>query len=233
VEVLQLSDGRGHTRDFHSRDSFADRGVIKQVFHQDDYSLARLERGKELQDWYDSAIRRGERPLIIDAGANIGASTVWFCFTFPAARVVAIEPDAGNFDLLVKNTAGLNVQPQRAALGSCAGTVSVVDPGLGEWGYRTVDSKDGAVQRISAQELVQGLAQDGLLPFIAKIDIEGGERELFSQHVEWVDMFPLLIVELHDWLLPRAGTAQPFLRCVAHRNRDFVHVGENVFSIRN
>ena len=233
MEVLQLDDGRGHTREFYSRGTFADRGVLKQVFQQDDYALARLERGKELQGWHDSAIRRGERPLIIDAGANIGASAVWFCFTFPSARVVAIEPDAANFELLVKNTAGLNVESHRAALGSCSGTVSLVDPGLGEWGYRTVASKDGAVRQLSAQELVSGLARDGLVPFIAKIDIEGGEGELFAQQVEWVDLFPLLIVELHDWLLPRAGTSRSFLQCVAHRNRDFVHIGENVFSIRN
>jgi hypothetical protein len=73
----------------------------------------------------------------------------------------------------------------------------------------------------------------GRVPFIAKIDIEGGEAELFAAETGWVDQFPLLIVELHDWLLPRAGTSRSFLRCVAGLDRDFVYLGENVFSIAN
>ena len=233
TEALQISDGRGRTRGFHFRNSDADRGVIQQIFQRDDYALGRLARGGELQAWYDDAVRRGDRPLILDAGANIGASAVWFSFTFPQARIVAIEPDAGNFELLVRNTAGLNVDARKAALASCAGTASLVDPGQGEWGYRTVSSKDGTIEQLAAESLVGELARDGYAPFIAKIDIEGGEGELFSQRVEWIDLFPLVIVELHDWLLPRGGTARPFLKCMAERDRDFVYLGENVFSIRN
>lgn len=73
----------------------------------------------------------------------------------------------------------------------------------------------------------------GFEPYIAKIDIEGGEEALFSCDTEWVDRFPLLIIELHDWLLPRSGSSRNFLSCVARRDRDFVYLGENVFPIRN
>jgi len=38
---------------------------------------------------------------------------------------------------------------------------------------------------------------------------------------------------LHDWLLPGQGTSRSFLKCMAALDRDFVHIGENVFSIRN
>lgn len=33
--------------------------------------------------------------------------------------------------------------------------------------------------------------------------------------------------------MPDEGTSRSFLQCVATRDRDFVHIGENIFSIRN
>jgi hypothetical protein len=71
------------------------------------------------------------------------------------------------------------------------------------------------------------------VPFLCKIDIEGGERELFAEQTGWIDCFPLLVIELHDWLLPGQGVSRHFLREMAVRDRDFVYRGENVFSIAN
>jgi len=85
----------------------------------------------------------------------------------------------------------------------------------------------------AAGRVVAEKAAAGSAPFIAKIDIEGGEADLFTPPTDWVDQFPLMIVELHDWLMPGQGTSRTFLQCVAGRDRDFVHIGENVFSIRN
>jgi hypothetical protein len=43
----------------------------------------------------------------------------------------------------------------------------------------------------------------------------------------------VLVIELHDWMLPRAANSGPFLREIAVRDRDFVYHGENIFSISN
>jgi len=43
--------------------------------------------------------------LIIDAGANVGYSSVYFLSNFPNCRVIAIEPDGDNFASLQKNLA--------------------------------------------------------------------------------------------------------------------------------
>jgi tRNA G46 methylase TrmB len=61
---------------------------------------------------YDQVIRAKaydvdfERDLktIVDAGANVGYSTVYFASKYPRANVYAIEPEASNFSLLKKNT---------------------------------------------------------------------------------------------------------------------------------
>jgi len=208
--------------------------VIQQIFQSQDYALERLRRGPELRDAYDNIVSLGRTPLVVDAGANIGASVVYFGLTFPAAHVVALEPEANNFELMLKNITGLDVDARCAAIGSIAGRLNLIDPGEGEWGYRTVAEDSGTpVPACAAAELVAEKVRAGYAPFIAKIDIEGGEEELFSRNVDWVDLFPLLIIELHDWLLPRSGSSRNFLRCMAERNRDFVYIGENIFSIQN
>ena len=66
-----------------------------------------------------------------------------------------------------------------------------------------------------------------------KVDIEGAEKDLFRSNTEWVAVTPIIIVELHDWLLPKGGTSRPFLQCVSKLDRDFVYLGEDVYSIAN
>ena len=71
------------------------------------------------------------------------------------------------------------------------------------------------------------------VPFLLKIDIEGAEADVFSQNTDCFDRFPLIIIELHDWMLPGQANSQAFLRWHAGLDRDFVLAGENVFSVRN
>ncbi|EBQ4753906.1 FkbM family methyltransferase [Salmonella enterica subsp. diarizonae] len=69
--------------------------------------------------------------------------------------------------------------------------------------------------------------------FILKVDIEGGEKNLFSGDVCWFDDFYLCIIELHNWLYPGEGASGPFLRLCGQRDRDFIYRGENIFSVSN
>ena len=58
-----------------------------------------------------------EPEFIIDAGANIGFASVYFANKFPKARILAIEPEKDNFEILVKNAAPYpNIEPLRGAL---------------------------------------------------------------------------------------------------------------------
>ena len=58
--------------------------------------------GKE----YDFAVDRPS--VIIDAGANIGLASIWFASKFPEARILAIEPEKSNYELLVRNVEPLH-----------------------------------------------------------------------------------------------------------------------------
>jgi FkbM family methyltransferase len=230
--TLQMGDVR---RPFYFRPGTSDDGVIQQVFRDQHYTLARLKRAAELMAFIERRKQRGKRPLIVDAGANIGASAAYFALTFAGSRVVAIEPSVENFELLTKNCAGLEVHPVLAAVASAPGKVRIVDSGSGFWALRTesVADPDGdGVPCVTVAEVCAAHANE-CFPFMVKVDIEGGEKDLFSTNTDWVASTPLIIIELHDWLFPKAGSASPFLRTIAALDRDFICVGENVFSIAN
>jgi FkbM family methyltransferase len=224
------------TRAFEFRPGTSDEGVIENILKRSEYNFGRLPRGPHLNEFYRSAVASGKTPLIVDAGANIGASAVYFAYSFPQARVVAIEPEKSNFELLSANTAGANVECIHAALAATAGRARVIDSGKGHWGFRTERgagaSGGESVECVTLNDIYRDQPA-GVVPFIAKIDIEGGESELFSAGTEWVAETPVIVIELHDWLLLGQANSRAFLQCVSAHDRDFLYLGENVFSIDN
>jgi hypothetical protein len=65
---------------------------------------------------------------------------------------------------------------------------------------------------------------------IAKIDIEGGEINLFRSNFEWVNNTPLIIFEPHDWMMPWQGSSCAIYSALVRTPRDYLGGGENVFA---
>jgi FkbM family methyltransferase len=151
-----------------------------------------------------------EPKFIIDAGANIGLASVYFANQFPNARIVAIEPEEENFEILVKNVAPYpNVQPIFGALWSEGAMVEVVDHGLGNWGFMIETPSDDRKSSESNNQSVQGITIDTILErygiaeiSILKVDIEGAELEVFQKSSSWIDKVDSLIIELHEHMKP-------------------------------
>jgi FkbM family methyltransferase len=226
-------DGPSGSWRVHHRDSEADLGVLQQIFVEQSYAIGRLERWPGLRE-YAGVLPSGARPLIIDCGANIGVSSMYFSILYPEARVVALEPERENFELLCENVAPFpRVRPLRKAIASQPGTLSLSDPGAGSWGYRTLPDGEGRIlEEVQASSVEEILAEEpDTVPFLLKVDIEGAEDELFSRAGETYARFPLVIIELHDWMLPGRQTSRSFLRWHLSQQRDFVHHGENAFSL--
>lgn len=232
LDRMKLSIG-GKIRDFYFRPDTSDVRVIEQVFHQKAYDLSRLRRFGELIEYARAFGARARHPLIVDAGANIGASALYFSAHFPGAVVVAIEPEPRNYQLLVENTRGLNVVPVLGAVAATNKQLRIVDVGEGYWGYQTrpPEGFEGDLVRTITLNEIYHFYGEGGFPFLVKIDIEGDEKDLFSSNLEWVKYTPLIIAELHDWLLPNDGVALPFLKCIAKLDRDFITFGEDAYSI--
>tara|TARA_B100000963_G_scaffold354104_1_gene370012 strand:+ start:567 stop:1403 length:837 start_codon:yes stop_codon:yes gene_type:complete len=217
-----------------------------QVFLQDQFSfsflriksnLTKSSRAQEISEYYNKIIQAGHKPLIIDCGSNNGASSVYFNLSYPESKIISLEIDHNNFLHSLKNTKAnqVDIKPLNKGVSSQDGYGEFVDPGLGQDGYR-VERKTEAngIPLLSVNSILRDInPEDKLIPFIIKIDIEGGEQDLFSSDTQWVKHFPVLIIELHDWLLPKQKTSLNFIKLISHENRDFVHIGENIFSISN
>ena len=67
--------------------------------------------------------------VIVDAGANIGTTSIYFAHRYPEARIIAIEAEASNFALLSKNVEPYaRITPIHAALWSQDGEMSLTLP---------------------------------------------------------------------------------------------------------
>jgi predicted O-methyltransferase YrrM len=81
------------TRQLHYRKDSSDEAVIAAILGRQQYHLGHIVRMAELMDYANHVESSGRKPLIVDAGANIGAASIFFAAKMPNARIVAIEPD--------------------------------------------------------------------------------------------------------------------------------------------
>lgn len=175
--------------------------------------------------------------VIVDAGANIGLASIFFTNRFPESKIIAIEPEASNFELLKKNVAPYsNIIPLNAALWDKNEDINLVDPGLGKWGFIT-EEKD--VQEESYGNLchvVSGMTVDRIMENygltkidILKIDIEGAEREVFKDSSSWIEKVDAIIIELHERM--KSGCNRSFYNGSNGFDREWKH-GENIYLSR-
>jgi FkbM family methyltransferase len=238
LTTLRVTDRlRGHTSEISLREGTSDWLTFDQIFVNEDYNLKVLKKYPELLALYKDACLKGT-PLIVDAGANIGLSSLYFHHIWPESQIVAIEPSEENFAVLSRNTQNLpHFQALLAGIASKGLRLKLVDPDAEHNAFTTEllePGSEGGITAVTVPELLQKFPPEkGFCPFILKIDIEGAEADLFSENVDWIKAFPILIIELHDWLYPGKGTTRNFLRAISAEDRDFIYLGENVFSIRN
>jgi FkbM family methyltransferase len=144
--------------------------------------------------------------VIVDAGANVGLTPIFYAKTFPKARIFAIEAERSNFELMLKNVRPYpNITPIHAALWGNEGYVSLADPlpgASGNWGF-VVISTPGNVRAITIPSLMRDFGIDHI--DVLKVDIEGSEKEVFEA-CDWQDRLDSIVIELHD--LSRPGCSE-------------------------
>ncbi len=211
------------------RPGSSDLDVVRQVFRERSYDIAAYPQNARVQQRLAAILAAGQVPVIIDAGANIGASSIWFAANHPSARVLAVEPDPRNAACCRANCAdrpGITVV--EAAIGSTPGTVSLWDPGLAyAWSVRTERNEGVGTTRVCTIAELVATVPGGRL-FIAKIDIEGFESDLFAANLDWLADAVAVIIEPHDWMLPGRNTSREFQRAIAVEDFEIVIRGENL-----
>lgn len=184
-------------------DALGGPGVITRPGSESDEGVvAELLGG---QDPYGVHGRRAR--VVVDIGANIGAFSVLARTLWPKARIVAYEPEPENFALLERNTARLEVERHRQAVGAERGTLT-----LSAWDGLTHVCDDGPVcrssicqgRRFTAESvtLADALPED---TDVLKVDTEGGEFAIFAgAPADVIARAAYLTMEIHDYLGPDA-----------------------------
>jgi len=169
--------------------------------------------------------------FIVDAGAFIGASSVWFSRRYPDARIVAVEPEETNFALLEKNTGQYsNIEPVRAALYGEDTNLRISDPSAEKYAFR-VEMADDDGNSLPGYTVETLMARFGFPRIdILKMDIEGAEYELFKQgNTDWLRNVRVLVIELHEYFRP--GVTELFYAGLAGMTYDEMRRGENIIII--
>jgi len=176
---------------------------------------------------------KDEPSFIIDAGANIGFTAVYFANKFPTARIIAIEPEESNFTLLQKNTeAYSNIKCIKAGLWNSKTTLRITNLKKdSKWGFQveeTTENGPDTCQAISLNDLLEEEGRDEI--DIAKIDIEGAEKEVFEKNHQWLSRTNLIVIEFHDRMKP--GSSKPFWEAVKGINFGKYRKRKNIILVK-
>ena len=135
-------------------------------------------------------------PYIIDCGAHIGMSVIYFKKLYPRSRILVFEPDAENFKLLQRNIE-LNhlsgIELRQSAVWINNGAISFHSRG-GQGSQIATEEKENAVT-IKAERLAD-ILKEGHVDFL-KIDIEGAEMDVINDCEPYLHNVDQLFVEYH------------------------------------
>jgi len=147
---------------------------------------------------------------VLDLGANIGTATVFLSDRLPEASFVCVEPSKRTFEILQANLER-NVADGRAVHAAVTGEPSRVIVREGSKPVLThVEAVPGngraAVRGMTIPQILDeaGWEQADLV----KVDIEGGERELFELAGTWASRVGAVLAEIHPPLSVTAAAEQ-------------------------
>ena len=168
---------------------------------------------------------------IIDCGANIGLASLYFLSRFPAASIICLEPEPGNFAILQQNLGwNKNVQLIQKAVWSSTTSVQLCGQERGNAGFivqETAAVADLAVAAVALQDILKESNWESI--DICKIDIEGSEEAVFlNAATGWLKQVQTLFIEIHENIKP--GLTDKLLALLAPRFTVRQHGEYHVFS---
>ena len=174
--------------------------------------------------------------IIIDGGANIGLFTLQMKNKFPDAKIISVEPDKGNFEMLQKNVAGYDdIFCENRGLWNKETGLKIYDKyEAGNWGLIVEECNNGEenVKALSISSIMDKYAIERI--DLLKLDIETSEKKVFMDNYEsWLPKTKMLIVELHDWM--EEGCSKPFFDAITKTftNYKYLITGQNTIIINN
>ncbi len=140
-----------------------------------------------------------ENPLIIDCGANLGMSIIYFKELYPKASIIAFEADEYIYSFLEKNMKSFNyenVELVNRAVWNCNDTLSFLTEG-GAGGRLEIEKSNGAYKKVNCTSLKKYLV--GRKVDFLKIDIEGAEYEVLKDCKKELINVEKIFIEYHSF----------------------------------
>ncbi len=163
----------------------------------DGWTFRNQYRAIFLHEIYRFPARRPD-PRILDGGANVGLATLYWKRLYPAARIVAFEPDPRLFAALKWNCAQ-----------SAHGEVELVQKALwtsdGEVSFWSEGAEGGRLQALPPSGLQVPVQTVSLRQYLdepvdlLKLDIEGAEVDVLLDCAERLDVVERIFVEYHSF----------------------------------
>ena len=207
-----------------SREGMANVLTVRQDKDLGDYSVLLRRYGSDYGVFYQVLQQKQYAPLVdllhqyvpghsvryvIDAGGNIGLSSLFFARQFPNAQIITLEPDQDNMRSLLRNLA-LNklekVIPLQVGLWHVNEQL-VLDRSTGDQEAWAFSVKKAVQQPRPGTDTIAGVTIDHLLEQhgwpgidVLKIDIEGAEHEIFNDKAQVKRMLSrvkFLAIEIH------------------------------------
>ena len=139
----------------------------------------------------------GKEPFIIDCGANIGLSIIYFKKNYPHARIIGYEPDIKIFSVLKKNVEKLGLD-----------RITLHNKAVGKQkAIMNFDSEGGFSGRLTDRLTPAGIpveiemlstVMDGKIDFL-KIDIEGTELDVLTEIRPKLNLVEKMFIEYHSF----------------------------------
>lgn len=183
-----------------------------------------------------------EDPVIVDLGAHIGMTVIYFKMLFPKARVIAFEPISSNYELLQKNIAENqldDVETYQIVVAPKSGILRIQEPvGEGAWksgagiiprGWKGIQTnQEIKVEAVGIQEVISQRID------IMKMDIEGMEYEVIRNMGPNIRNIKNLLIEVHPRKDHRIEEIQKILTQNGFKleiNKDRSSLGEGLTKI--
>lgn len=165
----------------------SDLDVFKQIFLNQEYKYCYPKKFSP--------------KLIVDWGANVWYSSIYFANRFPNAVVLAIEPEESNFKMLLKNTKSYsNIRAIKKWIWYRNALLKVVnETWWRHWSFRIVETEniEEWLAAITINDLI-GMTDYNRVD-ILKLDIEWAEEEVFENNADnWLKNTDMIFIELHE-----------------------------------
>jgi FkbM family methyltransferase len=204
----------------------SDPAPYMQVFIQGEYAplIELIEKNEDV--W---SIQN-----IVDAGGNIGMTTLYLKQRFPQARILVVEPDTSNFTQVRKNiqvNAFTDIEPVQAGVWKTDTFLSITQP-VGLMNQTSLVVTESA-SPTSLKGVTIGTLADGQgFPIIdvLKMDIEGTEAVLFRDP-DFREMLVKRVSYLAHEIHASTGAAPEIHRFFDENQFSYTEASETTFAV--